>query len=333
MDQLLAKAQELMDDNEPQTALQFAAKAIEMDANNTQALFLAALIQLEMGSVDPAINCLQKCVQLSPERGFEKYMYLGQFSVELEAVKYFELGVQAMQRDLAELPQDSLQAAELRRMMAEAYVAITEIFLTDCCDEPDAEQKCEQLLQLAVESDPECPEVYQTLASVRMSQARPDDARECLKKGMSLWINKDPNDPQIPSYDNRLALARLLLEVDEKEEALSLLERLQKQDDENVDLWYLYGWTYKLQAEDTSEDGDKADLLRSARACLRRAIKLAQMQEYEDESLVAHAQELVTGINELVPDDGNDDAEEEVAGNEGEWEDVASDDDNAMDTM
>ncbi|KAJ1940849.1 hypothetical protein EC988_006917, partial [Linderina pennispora] len=171
MDQLLAKAQELMDDNEPQTALQFAAKAIEMDANNTQALFLAALIQLEMGSVDPAINCLQKCVQLSPERGFEKYMYLGQFSVELEAVKYFELGVQAMQRDLAELPQDSLQAAELRRMMAEAYVAITEIFLTDCCDEPDAEQKCEQLLQLAVESDPECPEVYQTLASVRMSQA------------------------------------------------------------------------------------------------------------------------------------------------------------------
>ncbi|KAJ2788873.1 hypothetical protein GGI18_002717, partial [Coemansia linderi] len=143
MDQLLAKTQELMDDNDYETALKFAAKAIEMDENNTQALLLAAIIQLESGEVEPAINCLLKCVEISPDRGFEKYMYLGQFAVELEAVKYFQLGVDAMQRDLDELgtaESTKDQAASLKRKMAEAYVAMTEIYLTDCCFEEDAEK-------------------------------------------------------------------------------------------------------------------------------------------------------------------------------------------------
>ncbi|KAJ1962617.1 hypothetical protein GGI12_002544 [Dipsacomyces acuminosporus] len=340
VEQLLTKTQELMDDNNYSTALQFAAKALEMDERNTQALLLAAIIQLEVGDVDPAINCLTRCAEISPDRGFEKYMYLGQFAVELEAIKYFQLGIQAMQRDLDEISdKNSPLAADLRRKMAEAYVSMTEIYLTDCCYEEDAEKKCEEFLGCAVEIDPECPEVYQTMASVRLSQSRPEDARECLSKSMSLWTSKDQNDTsQLPSYDNRLALVRLLLELDQKEEALGMLERLQKEDDENVDMWYLYGWTYHLQNEEAApkDEADRNELLSSARECFRRAIKLAKIQDYEDEGLVSHAKELVAAINAVVPDtgDGNENEEEQMADgmNEDGWEEIASDDDVAMDT-
>ncbi|KAJ2747651.1 hypothetical protein GGI20_000300 [Coemansia sp. BCRC 34301] len=337
IDQLLTKTQELMDDNDYETALKFVAKAIEMDENNTQALLLAAIIQLESGEAEPAVNCLLKCAQISPDRGFEKYMYLGQFAVELESVKYFQLGVDAMQRDLNELGADSKdQAAVLKRKMAEAYVAMTEIYLTDCCFEEDAEKKCEELLQRGLMIDPECPEVYQTMASVRLSQNRSDDARECVAKSMALWTGKDLADPtQIPSYENRLALVRLLLELDDKERALGLLEGLQKEDDENVDAWYLFGWTYHLQSEDTAaangDDEDRKELLRSARECFKQAIKLANMLGYENDGLIDHALELVAAIDAVVPpseddEEGEDEVVAEVP-NEPEWDDVASEDD------
>ncbi|PIA16560.1 TPR-like protein, partial [Coemansia reversa NRRL 1564] len=309
IEQLLTKTQELMDDNNYEDALKVVIQAIGLDERNDKALLLAAVIQLESGDVEPAINCLLRCVEISPERGFEKYMYLGQFTIELESVRYYQLGVDALQRDLDEVPKDSEHSAALRRKMAEAYVAMTEIFLTDCCFESNAEEKCEEYLKLGATADPSCPEVYQTMASVRLSQDRPKDARECLTKSLALWSDKDQNDPtQIPSYDNRLGLVRLLLELDDKDQALSILERLQKEDDENVDLWYLYGWTYHLQSEEAGQSADeKTETLVSARECFRRAIKLAELQDFENDGLIEHACELVARINATVPASADED--------------------------
>ncbi|KAJ2550140.1 hypothetical protein EV175_004177, partial [Coemansia sp. RSA 1933] len=330
-----------MDDNKFDEALEYVVNAINLDDRSTQALLLAAIIQLDTGNIEPAINCLLKSVELEPDRGFEKYMYLGQLMIELEAVKYFQLGVDAMQRDLDELPTASSQAAVLKRKMAEAYVAMTEIYLTDCCFEEDAEKKCEELLENGLRVDPECPEIFQTMASVRLSQNRLDDARECLRKSISLWADKDLNDPsQIPSFETRLALVRLLLEVDDKEHALSILERLQKEDDESIDMWYLYGWTYHLQSEEegAANDGEeRADLLRSSRECFKQAIKLAGILDYENEALISHARELVAAVDAALPPsaDGDEDdingnaADEDPAGDAEavDWDDASSDED------
>ncbi|KAJ2226771.1 hypothetical protein H4R99_006236 [Coemansia sp. RSA 1722] len=341
VDQLLEKTKELMDDNKYDRAFKFVVKALEKDENNTHALLLAAIIQLESGEIELATSCLVRCANISPERGFEKYMYLGQLSVELEAVKYFQLGINAIKRDLDEMPQDSEPAAVLRRKVAEAFVAMTEIYLTDCCFEADAENKCEQFLEEGVNIDPGCPEVYQTMASVRLSQNRLDDARDCVSKSMALWADKDVNDPsQIPSYENRLALVRLLLELDDKERALNILERLQKEDDESVDMWYLYGWTYHLQSEEnvSADPEDKIELLSSARECFKQAIKLAGLLGFENDGLIDHAQELINAINTVVPisADDDDDADQTKKTNNGadgveDWDDISSDDDKDVD--
>ncbi|KAJ2497390.1 hypothetical protein GGH96_005154 [Coemansia sp. RSA 1972] len=327
MDQLLTKTQELMDDNNYELAFQTAVKAIELDETNTRALLLASIIQLESGDIEPALNCLLRCVEISPDRGFEKYMYLGQFTVELASVNYYQRGINALQLDLNDLPSDSEHARVLKRKMAEAYVAMTEIYLTDCCFESDAEAKCEEFLKLGVEADPECPEVYQTMASVRLSQNQPENARECVAKSMALWAHKDQNDPtQIPSYENRLALVRLLLELDDKDSALNVMERLQKEDDESVDLWYLYGWTYYLQGEEAEAKGEnKTEVFASAHECFNQAIKLATLQEFENDGLVDHARELVAVISSALPST-SDDLDDAAEAQEVDWENISSGD-------
>jgi thioredoxin-like negative regulator of GroEL len=53
--------------------------------------------------------------------------------------------------------------------------------------EEEAEKNCESLLNLAMQADPRNPEVLQSMASVRMSQQRSDEARTCVEQAWDLW--------------------------------------------------------------------------------------------------------------------------------------------------
>lgn len=142
--------------------------------------------------------------------------------------------------------------------------------------EPEAEQKCEEYLAQAQQVDPENPEVYQLLASVRLSQSRNEDACAALQKSMSLWTDKELGDPAIPIYDSRLALVKLLLEVGMFEQAFMVLEGLQKENEQVVDLWYLYGWAYYCLGEDAAErsEEERQGHWEDARDCLETAVKV-----------------------------------------------------------
>jgi tetratricopeptide (TPR) repeat protein len=113
------------------------------------------------------------------------------------------------------------------------------------------------------------------LASVRLSQVRNDEAREALQHSLQLWINKDPGDPSIPIYDTRLALVKLLLELQLYAEAFSVLERLQQENDQSVDLWYLWGWSYYcLGDEDQLPEEERKHHWEDARDCLETSVKV-----------------------------------------------------------
>jgi len=58
--------------------------------------------------------------------------------------------------------------------------------------EPEAEKTCEDLLLAALQIDPGNPEALQTLASVRMSQQRTEDATQCLEQSWAAWKDLDP---------------------------------------------------------------------------------------------------------------------------------------------
>ena len=209
--------------------------------------------------------------------------------------------------------------------------------------EADAESRCEALITEALLVGPHVPEVLQTLASIRISQLRLDDARAALSRSLELWKDMPPEDPIIPDFATRISLARLLMEVSMELEALGVLERLILEDDQSVEAWYLGGWCLNLLAEkkeapkDVEEEAESevspeekrhASLVAS-REWLKQSLTLYDLIQYEDEPIKEHATELVQEMNKELGEDMEDDEE----GEEGEedWEDeIKSDSDDEM---
>jgi len=325
---LLPKIQANIETLEYDTAYTFCKRALELEPTNVPILELTGFVEVELGDLWGAKEHYVKAVELQPETGFEKYMCLGQLSSELDAIRCFQKGVEIMEKEKKALDPTSDQAKAIGNKIASALCSMTEIYITDCCFEPDAEEKCEQYLNAAQEADPNCPEVYQMLASVRLSQVRNDEARAALEHSVRLWIDKNPDDPIIPIYDTRLALVKLLLELHLYAEAFNVLEGLQKENDQSVDLWYLWGWSYYCLGEETSlPDEERRQHWEDARDCLETSVKLYDVTGADDEAMLQHAQELIASINAVVPPSAPE--EEEDVEDAGDFE-IHSDDDDAM---
>ncbi|RAK74166.1 SIR2-domain-containing protein, partial [Aspergillus fijiensis CBS 313.89] len=197
--------------------------------------------------------------------------------------------------------------------------------------EEDAENRCETLITEALLVEPNGPEVLQTLASIRISQLRTDDAKAALRRSLEIWKDLPPEDPSIPDFATRISLSRLLMEVALEFEALEVLERLILEDDQSIEAWYLGGWCLYLLAgkqqapADDEEEADTPEAKRLAslvasREWLKQGLALYEIQQYEDERLKEHALELVQEMNQEL---GEEIEDEEAEGQEGEegWED------------
>jgi predicted Zn-dependent protease len=205
--------------------------------------------------------------------------------------------------------------------------------------EEDAEARCEALVTEALLVTPEAPEVLQTLASVRISQLRTEDAQAALTRSMTFWKDLAPEDPKIPDFALRISLARLLMEVTMEFEALEVLERLILEDDQSVEAWYLGGWCLFLLAEkrEAPKDVTAEELaesprqasLEASREWLKQALKLYDVLEYEDERLRDHALELVQEMNKEIGEYESE-AEDEGEGEDEEDVEIEADSDDEM---
>ncbi|KKY17605.1 putative tpr domain protein [Diplodia seriata] len=350
--QLLAQATALLQTSQADEALVAARRAYALlhpDPEHTAptaaalpALTLLGEINVELGDIDTARDYFLVAAALDedgaiPEAaggGAEKFMWLAQLCEEggAESVAWFDKGAEVLRREIAELearkqagPERDVALDEKKRKLANALCGVVEVFMTDLSWEEDAEQKCEALITEALLVHPNNPESLQTLASVRISQLRHDEARNALKMSMDLWKELKPEDPKVPDFPVRISLSRLLMEAELEDEALEVLERLILEDDQSVEAWYLGGWCLHLMAEKKkqSEDEDTVKgLLKSSRQWLTNSQRLYQLLEYEDERLKDHADELVEGINKILgpPVEGEDEDEAE------EWEDAGESD-------
>lgn len=353
-EQLYESAVNLVEQSQVDAALKQAQKLLSQVQNGGVSQVLPALnllgeISVELGDAGSATTYFEKAVALDPTGtvpesaggGAEKFFWLAQLSEEggKESVKWYETGIQVLQAEIAALDigngiggmdEDTLliTRVEKKKKLANAFCSIVEIYMTDLSWEDDAEARCETLITEAMAVEEETsPEVLQTLASVRLSQQRHEDAQAALKRSIQAWRELDPEDAAVPDFATRISLSRLLMEARLGEEAMEVLNRLVLEDDQSVEAWYLGGWCQFLAAEreGTAQDGangntvsseDLDTLRRGSRHWLGTAIKLYGLLEYEDTRLLDHAQELVAGLNSIVgPEDeqaeaGEDDYDE-----------------------
>lgn len=369
-EQLYAAALTFIEQQQPAEAFQQAQKLYEIVQNRSVTEALPALnllgeICVELGEVDTARGYFEEAVKLDPmgtvggalADGAEKFLWLAQLAEEggKHSVAWFEKGAQALQNEIAALESSGPQATgldedallllrvEKKRKLANALCGIVEVYMTDLSWEDDAEARCENLITQAMAAEDETsPEILQTLASVRLSQEKKEDAQAALKRSMGVWKGLDPEDSSVPDFATRISLSRLLMEAELESNAMDVLERLVLEDDESVEAWYLGGWCQYLIAKKT-EQGDVGParagmtdaelesnlgaIYKGSRRWLKTALKLYKRIEYEDERLKQHAEELVAGLDGILgplKEGEEDEVDDEW---EDEWQGIEEEDD------
>ncbi|KAI5209762.1 hypothetical protein E4T42_03875 [Aureobasidium subglaciale] len=361
-EQLYDLAIQCVETSEPQQALEHAQNLLvlvrKLQTPNAvlPALNLLGEISIELGDADAARDYFMQAVEADPEGaipeavggGAEKFLWMAQLCEEggAASVAWFERGAKVLKREIGELEavQERDETAEVlleekRGKLANALCGVVEVYMTDLSWEADAEQRCENLITEAMMVDPESPEVLQTLASVRLSQLKPEDARAALTRSISMWKDLEPEDPTIPDFPTRVSLARLLMEADMEEEAMDVLERLALEDDQSVEACYLGGWCLQLMADkkktqfgdaihnaESEQAKELLATLRASRSWLLNTLRLYRVLEYEDERLKQHTEELVDAQCQVLgppPEEGKEDDEDD------EWEGIDEDDEAA----
>ena len=339
--ELLQQAEGLFVTGRLDEALQTAAMALAAIQPHGSAPTLASLkpfnlignIYVQQGNTDLASDYFHKALELDPEGsipeseggGSEKFLWLAQLSEDggHDSVRWFQKGATVLRNQIAASGDGDAHTNELRKKLAAVLCSITEVYMTDLSWEEDAETQCESHITEALLIAPHWHEPLQTIASVRISQNRIDEARKALMDSIELWKDLPPYDAGVPDYSQRISLARLLMEVEAEETAAEVVRRLIQEDDQSVEAWYLGGWCLylvgekgKRMAEDAvmHDEAQQRELeeefyqsaLSKSRLWLQRCLELYPKVEYQDVKLREHALELVAELDKALRNDDND---------------------------
>jgi tetratricopeptide (TPR) repeat protein len=369
IEDLLSKAAELLEQSQPELALPLAEEALrrlEAERQTTDenvvdidtllqaaaegkstlptALTLEAEVQLALGDADSARRSFARATQIDPDGALvsaEPWLWLAQLCEEggRESISYFERATEVLRNEIEVLEEEGrdenarVVLDEKKAKLADALCAMAEVYMTDLSWEDDAERRCEAYVTEAVAV---CPErlsagVLQTLANVRISQTRIDDAKQALRQSMEIWrapVGADDDDAVAtaaalaarPDFPARISLSRLLMEVEVEEEAMTVLEGLVREDDQSVEAWYLGGWCQVLISEKAEKDLEtRAKSRETAKTWLDTCLRLYRVQDYEDDKLRDHALELARQLNKTLG------VEDQMEDDDNAWEDEDED--------
>ncbi|OAV89993.1 hypothetical protein PTTG_07454 [Puccinia triticina 1-1 BBBD Race 1] len=221
LEDLIDQAERLLITCEFDQAKRLCLQVLAAQNTHLRALETLALSELELGEIKSARKLFQKCLNHSKSNPQPTvHLYLAQLSSSpKEALSHFKKALELLKTKLNQIlqlktddelaqsnngkpttqnthqlntVQWSIDESQIRRSCSRALVGMTEIYLTDLCFDPSAEEKCLEYLAMASSIDPTDPEPLQTLASVRLSQSETNLAKEALLLSWSLWRDKVP---------------------------------------------------------------------------------------------------------------------------------------------
>ena len=320
---LMKKVEEYIDTFDYELALKFCEKAMEMEPGDVKIIETSACVYAEAGDIEKAKEYFLKAVNLNAEIGYEKYMYLGQMSEGDEAKKWYLKGIEIMKKELESANDSGENTSHLigkgkvtKTDISNAFCALAEIFMTDCCFEDDAAAQCEKFCSEALEFDAKNCEAYIVNANFLLSLERKEEARNLLIQCFELlnikplktedneseneemeespmgcksstvgatWnLGEENTGENLPPYASRVTLAKLLTETGDHDKAEIILNTLVDDDDEDFQVWYMYGWNYYLQDE-----------FSEAIFYLEKAKEINEKLPCDDEEVMKHVDEML----------------------------------------
>jgi len=299
IENLLEKAAELMEEYQYEPAQKFCQRALEMDGDHPRALEMSGNLLLELGQVSEAQQCLGRAIFVEPDSGYRKYLTAAQLFSATEARDLYLKGIELLQAAASSFTSESSQS-EARAELSTAWVALSELYMTDLCDEDEAETEAKRFIDLAVEMDKTNPEAWQGLASYLLVVGDTVKAGEAMETGIQLWLPQHLDwavtgrgKQTALTYNTRLAAVKLLLDLEQLDRAAEILDNLLEEDDEVVAPWYLHGWLNYLR--------DDPDYHGNVRHYLNRARQVHAMNPTDDDAMVQHIEELLAEVGEEAP--------------------------------
>lgn len=261
----LQSARELEQRGAIEQAIQKYQAIISQKADDALLHEELASLYMQTGNPDEAEKRLRTAIQLRPEAGFEKFVYLAQILGNTEeALLVARRGIEVLKVELISINQnaDAERAMELREYQASAHCTVAEICLgiIEDSNDPDLASKMDvevekevmQALSMSERGSNSEIEAMLSLANLRLSQGRQQDATtsmshiiDRIKVPLQL-LEGDVNDDvlvsameRLPPMEMRIAVGKQLMEVSKWPYAMSVLGSVMYECDFNVEVWYL----------------------------------------------------------------------------------------------
>ncbi|ODV77998.1 uncharacterized protein CANTADRAFT_54103 [Suhomyces tanzawaensis NRRL Y-17324] len=186
--ELVAKARALLQSSRAEAALTLLQANFEPYTEDVQFLQIFGETLLENNDVENAYEVLTKACSSDPkaDAGVEKFFYLGQIIGGQDGLALLDIGLNKLN---SHLDKPELTKYVIKKLNQGIFAKI-EIWMTDLCMEEEAESKCDELINYSLSLDAQNPEALSLLASIRISQQRPDEARQALSQSWAIFKQK-----------------------------------------------------------------------------------------------------------------------------------------------
>jgi hypothetical protein len=245
--ELVAAAEAATAAADPSTAAAHLRAALSQSPEDPAILEALGVALIALDLADEAKSLLERSAALAPDASASKWMYLGQLSFGMDAVRAFEQGLRVLQAEASGAARD--------RSVSDAYCAIAELFMTDLCDEDEAEARCDAAAAAARGADAGNAEAWARSASLRLCQKRPEEASAFMARAVGILRARDAAAEAAGggeegeaaaaaaaadfSRDFRLDTARTCMEMARYDDAAYLLDGLLGEDDTDMETWFL----------------------------------------------------------------------------------------------
>ncbi len=115
----------------------------------------------QAGDVENAKHCLGRAVTVQPDDGHSKFMSLAQLFEGQQSLQLYQQGIGILTKKVSD-------NVELKHDLSTAYCAVADLYMTDLCDEAEAEVEVTKAIESAIQAEETNPEALQTKARLEL---------------------------------------------------------------------------------------------------------------------------------------------------------------------
>ena len=242
----LEKVKELMEECEYEEAEKILKPLFKKDPNNVEILDYLGELYLNIGNFKGSKKMLEKSINLKPDDNPDKYMdYAQLLDIPIQRVEAYKKAIELyiMKLKNNKSKKSDNKNNDTNESISSAYASIVSLYMTtDLCEDPNAENICENSIKEALKYCPESIDALLQFSNLRIIRKRDNEAKEAMFKILEKIkkIEKGENIEQsLPERDILINLSQNFAELKMFKEACYIINTLIKRDDEDIECYYL----------------------------------------------------------------------------------------------